>query len=259
MAKLYGIDKTDDEIIDFVNNHYKQLQKDKNSRFTISKNILSKLVTDNDQLVLDYGCGWGHYSIAFKELGYNVDAIDLSQNKIDICNLVWANKNINFQSKKITEFADKNYDVVFSSQVIEHVHNVGNYLSEINRVLKEIGILVITLPNVINPRFALPLAAGKKRLEKRIKNRNQEVINNYQKGNDHINSWDPYHFATLLGSLGFKIEEYLPGEGIPMPRHKLFKPYWRGPLSRNKQLECFSYTMSFICKKVSNSSIKNND
>ena len=97
--------------------------------------------------VLDYGCGWGHFSIAMRDKGNKVTAVDYSQNEIDICHLVWGKQDsIEYLNKPISDFHDNSFDCVLSNQVIEHVHNVGNYLSEINRVLKINGLLVISLP-----------------------------------------------------------------------------------------------------------------
>ena len=244
MAYLYGEEKTEREIVEFVKN-YIATDCNKGSRF----NVNMSLISGKCNYILDYGCGWGQYAIALRNRGNRVYGVDLSQNAIDICNIVWGKgERITFACKTIKEFDDKTFDVILSSQVIEHVHNVGNYLSEINRVLKLNGQLVISLPNIMNPRFFLIQFA--KDLEKNLKKINAETLENYTKGSDHINAWDPSHFVRLLSTAGFLLERYIPSEGIPFPFKKPFKPYVRNWVSRLNRIKNLSYTMHFSCKKV---------
>lgn len=260
--KLLGKEESDESIINHVISYKKEIESDYNTRFYKTQKILKELISNkSENTVLDYGCGWGNYSVALDNLGYKVNAIDLSENEIDICKLVWAEKHpsINFSTDKIFDFENNSFDTILSSQVIEHVHNVGNYLEQINRTLKTNGKLIISLPNILTPRFMLAPLAGKNRVEKNVKRRNKEILNNYQKGNDHINAWDPFHFSALLATLGFEVEKYIPMEGLAMPRHKPFSPYWRGIISKFKCFESYSYTMLFVCKKVNNCNINNYD
>jgi ubiquinone/menaquinone biosynthesis C-methylase UbiE len=43
-------------------------------------------------------------------------------------------------------FEDKIFDVVWSTEVIEHLYHVQRYLHEINRVLKPNGLFILTAP-----------------------------------------------------------------------------------------------------------------
>ena len=103
-------------------------------------------------------------------------------------------------------------DIVISNQVAEHVHNVGNYLSQINRVLKKNGKLIISIPNVASPRYFLPPLS--KKFISYLKRRSEDVFEAYDKPNTHINSWDAYHFTTLLASCGFKLENLVYCENV---------------------------------------------
>jgi len=141
-----------------------------------------------------------------------------------------------------------------SNHVIEHVHNVGNYLSEISRILKKNGTLVISLLNVMNPRFFLGMLCAD--LESKLIEFSKSKLDNYDKAGDHINAWDPIHFCNLCASVGFLLERYMPVEGVPFPFNKLFKPYVNIRIDRVKNL---SYTMVFQFKKVKNIVINNND
>jgi len=251
MAILYGQEETDDEVRRFVNEYVSKVKAFRHDRY---HSILS-LIPENLGRVLDYGCGWGHFSIAIRDKNNVVNAIDLSENQIDICRIVWgAQRDIEFGCTRVAQFENEYFDCVLSNQVIEHVHNVGNYLAEINRVLKPGGSLVISLPNVMNPRFFLPMFRGD--MEGWLKRHNERLLNSYDKGEDHINAWDPQHFTTLLSSMGFRLERYLPTEGIPFPMRRPFKSY---VYSRNKRISNLSYTMTFRFSKVKSVRINNDD
>ncbi len=132
--KLYGKEKSENDIKNFVLNYVTGVKNSENDRY---HKILS-FIPDGNGVILDYGCGWGHYAVALSKKGYFVHATDISINEIDICKLVWGElPNVLFENKEIAEYEDYKFDYVISSQVIEHVHNPGNYLSNINRVLKK--------------------------------------------------------------------------------------------------------------------------
>lgn len=242
MPMLYGEDKTDEEIRLHVLNYVKSVSESKHDRF----HAIMSLIPSTGGAVLDYGCGWGHFAIAMRDKGNRVEAIDLSQNQIDICNVVWGRQaNINFSATIINKYPDNAFDYVVSNQVVEHVHNVGNYLSGINRVLRPDGKLVISLPNVMNPRFFFAML--RRDLESKLIMHSAQMLKHYDKGHDHINAWDPQHFTTLMASMGFVLERYIPTEGIPMPTQKPFGPY---VYLKNSRASNLSYTMTFLFRKV---------
>ncbi len=240
--KLYNEEKNENEIRMFVQKYVESIRGNREDRY----NKTLSLIPNGKGYILDYGCGWGHYAVALREKGYNVLAIDLSENEIEICKLVWGNQEgISFEKRSIESIADKKFDYVLSSQVIEHVHNPGFYLSQINRVLKSKGKLIISLPNIINPRFIIPLLD--KDLNSRLKEHSKLIFEKYNKTHDHIQAWDPFHFVALCASVGFLLECYIPMEGTPFPFRKTFKPY---VYFKNKRLQNFCYTMAFRFSKV---------
>lgn len=242
MPILYGKMRSDAEVQEHVLRYVKSIYATADDRF----HVIMSLVPVKPSVILDYGCGWGHYATALRDMGHRVDAIDISQNEIEICRLVWGCQgNPHFRSVGISHFEDERFDCVLSNQVIEHVHNVGNYLTRVNRVLKAGGRLIISLPNVMNPRFLL--SSLRSNLEDRLKKHSRHLIENYDKAHDHIHSWDPQHFTTLLASMGFVLERYMPTEGVPFPMRKPFIPYIRSNRGRFGNL---SYTMTFAFQKV---------
>jgi 2-polyprenyl-3-methyl-5-hydroxy-6-metoxy-1,4-benzoquinol methylase len=234
-----------EEIKEWVHRYYEDVKGKKNSRF----NAIIKLVKGNNKRILDYGCGWGYLSKHLSSQGHNVIGIDLNQNEIDICKLVWGNgDNLSFQKKQINELKDNSFEIVISSQVVEHVHNAGNYLSEINRVLSRGGELIITLPNILTPKFII--LNGRKKMQRILKRINNDILKNYDKRHLHINAWDPLHFTQLISTLGFEVIEFSTSEGLIFP----FNKYINIPFLKN-----YSYTMCFRLKKVRRVELKSFD
>ena len=88
--------------------------------------------------ILDVGCGNKPYESLFsttKEKYVGCDIVQSSDKKVDIICLA---TNI--------DAADKSYDTVFSTQVMEHVDNSDLMMKECNRVLKPDGIFILSVP-----------------------------------------------------------------------------------------------------------------
>lgn len=248
MFSIHGQEKTDEEVRRFVEDYLTEVKGNTRTRY---HGLLSLVQKAGSGRALDYGCGWGHYSIALADKGFTVEGIDLSANEIGICQLVWGQRaNVRFTSTPISDFTPSSFDLVLSSQVIEHVHNVGNYLSGINRVLRPGAVLAISLPNVMTPRFILGALTGK--MKKNLAAISEKVLTNYEKGSDHINAWDPAHFVRMVSSVGFRFDEYLPMEGLAMPFSRYCKPYLQ---IKGRRLENLSYTMAFRFVKEKDSAI----
>ena len=242
---VYQKKLTEEEAKAWVHQYYEGVKAKKNSRF----NAIINLVQGEKKKILDYGCGWGHLSNHLSTKGHNVTGIDLNKSEIEICQSVWGIKeNLTFLNKQINYFDPESFDLIISSQVIEHVHNVGNYLSEINRVLSPLGELIITLPNLLTPKFIL--LNGRMNIESILKRINKNILENFDKRDLHINAWDPLHFTHLVSTLGFEVIEFLPAEGLSFP----FNKYINLPFFKN-----FSYTMCFRLKKVKRVKLKSFD
>ena len=90
--------------------------------------------------LLDLGCGSKPYEHLFSVDEYigvdiEISGHDHRLSKID-----------KYYDGKVIPFRDGYFDIVFSSEVFEHVFNLKDILNEINRVLKPGGILAFTCP-----------------------------------------------------------------------------------------------------------------
>jgi len=101
--------------------------------------------------LLDYGCGSKPYQSLFKNVSQYI-GVDLLYNE----GHSHENENIDvFYDGKRLPFDENEFNAVFTSQVLEHVPNINNSLSEINRVLKPGGLLLLVMPFVF-PEHEIP-------------------------------------------------------------------------------------------------------
>ena len=119
-----------------------------NPYFLVRYNILKgikKLSSDfNGGRLLDFGCGSKPYKSYFKVdeyIGLDTDNSGHSHKNENI--------DILYDGKKIP-FDDNSFDYIFSSEVLEHVFTIDEIMHELNRVLKNNGKMLITLPFVWN-------------------------------------------------------------------------------------------------------------
>jgi len=94
--------------------------------------------------ILDAGCGTGATMELLKEFG-TVDGIDLSQTAIDFCKGRVLN-NVRLGDVCNLPYADNTYDLITGLGILEHTDNPDLNLSEFRRVLKDDGIVIMTIP-----------------------------------------------------------------------------------------------------------------
>jgi len=95
---------------------------------------------------LDIGCATGALLDDLRSRGWRVTGVEISPSaqyamntrKLDV-------RNIPLEENK---FADKSFDVVLASHLIEHLNDPKNFLLEIYRILKDNGFCFITTPNI---------------------------------------------------------------------------------------------------------------
>lgn len=113
-----------------------------------NKNILSLLEMDKGTRLLDLGCDDGEWTLKLAKKTdtsniYGVDIVDKRVKKAQSKGIKIKKFDLNSQFK----FKDNTFDVVHANQVIEHLYDSDNFLSEILRVLKKGGYAIISTEN----------------------------------------------------------------------------------------------------------------
>ncbi len=112
------------------------------------KEIISPLIFSGAKC-LDVGCGDRPYEDLFKNGNYiGIDVEDSGRQKE-------LKKPDVFYNGKTIPFDNNSFDIVFSSQVFEHLSNPSMVLSEMTRVVKTGGSIIISLPFVY-PEHEVP-------------------------------------------------------------------------------------------------------
>lgn len=98
--------------------------------------------------MLDAGCGSGIYSFSLSNKFQHIEAIDIENKKISYAKKINPFSNISFKQRDLTNLKYKNnkFDLVICSDVLEHTKEDKKAFSEIARVLKKGGTLLLTLP-----------------------------------------------------------------------------------------------------------------
>lgn len=126
-------------------------------------------LADKSQKVLEVGCGIGAFSKILKEKGYIVSASDISSFIINQAKKL--QKNINFTVEDIEQIRGKKneYNLIFALEVLEHLNNPKQALSNLKSRLKKSGILVFSSPYPTKRTLADPTHINVKTPEEWIK------------------------------------------------------------------------------------------
>lgn len=166
---------------------------------------------DGDAL-LDVGCGEGrhviHACLEHNILGVGVDLSlrDLKTTAERFAPFVNYNQNSYFSIQQTDAaklpFADKSFDKIICSEVLEHIENYQGVLQEIKRVLKPDGILAISVPRSWPEKICWKLSSAYHQVE-----------------GGHIRIFNAKKLCTEIETLGFEFTHRYWA-------HALHSPFW---------------------------------
>jgi len=104
--------------------------------------------------IIDVGCGMGEFADSLEALGYSVSRIDGADHCVAYNRKRHHCDCVDLESGALP-FADNVFDMAVSLDVIEHLWNTDHYLSEIQRVVKPFGHIILTTPNYNYIRYRL--------------------------------------------------------------------------------------------------------
>jgi len=117
----------------------------------IEKQIIKHSGKDNANRIsiLDYGCGTGWLSNLLSKHG-EVTGVDISENAILQASKKYSGirfLTMDASSSEFEKLKGQLFDVIVSSEVIEHIEDQEAYLKNMLSLLKKNGTLILTTPN----------------------------------------------------------------------------------------------------------------
>lgn len=172
--------------------------------------------------LLDVGCGSGIVTKPLEKKGYSVTGLETDPRAISLCERKALEVRKVDVSREPFPFEDSLFDVVTCFELIEHIKDPDNMLTEIHRVLKEDGLLIISTPNINWWWIRLKFLLGKWGFHDM----------------DHIRFYNKSLFERCLHDYGFEIERE---EGLQVvPRLVRY---------RTRCMLSLAYDLIFSCSK----------
>jgi SAM-dependent methyltransferase len=155
--------------------------------------------------VLDLGCGDGRFTAELARLGTAPIGVDIAQAAIGRARA--KHPELDFRLVPFEgplPFDDVSFDVVWASEVIEHVADTARWLSEVRRVLVPRGRLLLTTPSHGRLRVAL---GGIEAFSDPL--------------GDHLHLYTRASLQALLAEFGFDALSVRSAGGLPFLRRLL--------------------------------------
>jgi 2-polyprenyl-3-methyl-5-hydroxy-6-metoxy-1,4-benzoquinol methylase len=131
------------------------LRNNENKNGLINCYLLDNYTKKDDFTLVDAGCGNGSNlnDIITKYPYARFIGIDNYKPDLDIAKIALEGKADFLLCDCLDiKLDNKSVDIVLSNQVIEHITKYEKYVSEIKRILKDKGLLIISTPNFLHPR-----------------------------------------------------------------------------------------------------------
>ena len=95
--------------------------------------------------ILEVGCGTAVISKGFLENGIDYTGIEFDESIYEIA--ISKSRNVIYGDFLKTNFENKKFDIVFASQVVEHIEDPNIFFKKCNEALNKNGVLHIDVPN----------------------------------------------------------------------------------------------------------------
>ncbi|HEY8303664.1 MAG TPA: class I SAM-dependent methyltransferase [Solirubrobacteraceae bacterium] len=167
--------------------------------------------------VLDVGCGEGHFAALLAREGAEVMAVDVAAEPLRRALARAPDLDVRLVEPEATlPLEDASFDVVWAGEVIEHVADTRGWLSELRRVLRSGGALLLSTPDH-GPLTRLRLALSRDAFERR-----------FHPHSDHLRFYTRRLLVDLYADFGFEGVEVRAAGGLPGARRVLLASGRRG-------------------------------
>ena len=188
---------------------------------TVGKQLMFSLLPSPPGKLLDVGCGVGTVTKELQKRGFEVVGGDFSDVAVQRCKEIGVQAIVCDVDAEGLPFDTQTFDVVWCSEVLEHVFDPFFLLEEIRRVLKRDGVVLISIPNDLYLSTRLRVLIGK--------SPQSMVYRKYQICKHHT-IFSKELLEYMLKSVGFKIISLLAICRIPKTNCRFVAPAWIFPI-----------------------------
>jgi 2-polyprenyl-3-methyl-5-hydroxy-6-metoxy-1,4-benzoquinol methylase len=179
------------------------------SDFALRRSFLLEHVATGER-VIDVGCGDGRFAGELLDAGAQVLGIDVAEEPLRRARALHPQLDVRLvDGEGAWELADAGFDAVWAGEVIEHVADTTGWLSEIRRVLRSGGSLLVTTP------AHGPLALARMALSRRA------YAEHFDPRGEHLRYYSREALAALLADFGFEAISVRSAGGVPGARRLL--------------------------------------
>jgi len=140
---------TDSELADFYSNYVyeERVTKPHKKWFRFRMKVLPLMLMAPGKKFLDIGCNVGSAVAAAAWLGCDAVGIDVGPNAIKQAEGLWP--HCRFYNETIEIFSERGekFDIVFCTEVIEHVRDLHSFMNALQSVLNPGAVLFFTTPD----------------------------------------------------------------------------------------------------------------
>ncbi|MFH0978060.1 MAG: class I SAM-dependent methyltransferase [Candidatus Woesearchaeota archaeon] len=202
-------------LADFQRQKYARYVAVSPSKFYLHKvfDLIAALPRKSIKDSLELGCADGSFSVSLEDaFGLQMYGLDISRDAVRS-----ARKKgiVAFQHdlEKSFPMAKHSFDLVVACEVVEHLFDTDFFLSEVRRVLRPGGFLVLSTPNLASLKNRLRLLLGKY----------PELVPEFRPATGHVSAYTADTLCHQLDEQGFEVLE-LVAPNFPFPMTSRFVP-----------------------------------
>jgi 2-polyprenyl-3-methyl-5-hydroxy-6-metoxy-1,4-benzoquinol methylase len=156
------------------------------------------------QRALDVGCGEGRFAAELAGAGAEVVGLDVAEEPLRRARERYPGLDLRLLAGETRwELPDSSFDLVWAGEVIEHVTDTAGWLSELRRILRSGGALLLSTP-AVGRRELLRAALSRRAFAERFDPRS-----------DHLRFYSAATLRGLLEQFGFQEIEISRPAGSP--------------------------------------------
>lgn len=177
-------------------------------------NLVCRLIARNavpNCDVIDVGCAQGTIGLRLAEQGYRVSLLDIRAEALEYARERYESGAVEFIAGHIDDMIDaqRTFDVVVCTEVLEHLPRPGEMLLKMGRILRPGGAVILTTPNADYALTRLPSFGSAP----------QEVIESSERdsmdGDAHRYFFTKEELTAIVRSAGLRVRE-----------SGFFSPFW---------------------------------